>query len=139
LHPDDQLHPAGLAPEEAMSESYLPTHEWARPAGAQLTVGLSAFAAGEVGEVIHVQLPAVGTVLTRGKPCAEIESVKSVNDFYSPVDGTVTAVNAELANHPELVNQDPMGKGWFLTVTPTGKDPLAGLTPSAPYLASVTK
>ncbi len=121
------------------SEHYLPTHEWARADGDLITIGLSAFAAGEVGEVIHVQVPPVGTVLSRGKACAEIESVKSVNDFYAPIDGTVVTVNAELANHPEYVNQEPSGKGWFVKVRPSAAQPLAGLLNAGEYLAKVQK
>lgn len=122
-----------------MSEHYLPTHEWARMDGATAVIGLSPFAAGEVGEVIHVQLPKVGDVLTRGKPCAEIESVKSVNDYYSPVDGTVVEVNPALAGAPELVNSDPLGKGWFVRITPAKPDALAGLLGADAYLAKLKK
>ena len=122
-----------------MSEHYLPTHEWARLDGAAVVIGLSPFAAGEVGEVIHVQLPKVGDVLARGKPCAEIESVKSVNDYYSPVDGTVVAVNPALANAPELVNSDPLGKGWFVRIQPTSATPFAGLLAADAYLANLKK
>ena len=122
-----------------MNEHYLPTHEWARMDGAAVVIGLSPFAAGEVGEVIHVQLPKVGDVLTRGKPCAEIESVKSVNDYYSPVDGTVVEVNPALANAPELVNGDPLGKGWFVRITPAKPDALAGLLGAEAYLAKLKK
>lgn len=122
-----------------MSESYLPTHEWARAEGGVVVIGLSPFAAGEVGEVIHVQLPAVGAALARGKACAEIESVKSVNDYYSPVDGTVVEVNSELANHPELVNSDPLKAGWFVKLTPAKPDALAGLLSAAEYQAKITK
>jgi glycine cleavage system H protein len=122
-----------------MSESYLPTHEWARAEGGLVVIGLSPFAAGEVGEVIHVQLPAVGAALARGKACAEIESVKSVNDYYSPVDGTVTEVNAALANNPELVNSDPLKGGWFVKIKPAKADALAGLLSAADYQAKITK
>ncbi len=122
-----------------MSEHYLPTHEWARSDGDLITIGLSAFAAGEVGEVIHVQLPKPGAVLTKGKPCAEIESVKSVNDFYAPVEGTVVAINSELTAKPELLNQDPTGKGWFCTVKPSAAQPLAGLLSAAAYQAQLAK
>ena len=122
-----------------MSERYLPSHEWARMDGASVVIGLSPFAAGEVGEVIHVQLPKVGDVLVRGKPCAEIESVKSVNDYYSPVDGAVIEVNPALGTTPELVNSDPMGKGWFVRVTPANTDALAGLMPADEYLAKLKK
>lgn len=122
-----------------MSESYLPTHEWARLDGGQVVIGLSTFAAGEVGEVIHVGLPKVGAKVARGTACAEIESVKSVNDYYSPVDGEVVAVNTELADHPELVNQDPVGAGWFAKVKPAGADPLKGLLSAADYQAQIRK
>jgi glycine cleavage system H protein len=122
-----------------MSEKYLPTHEWARPEGDLVVIGLSPFAAGEVGEVIHVELPAVGSALVRGKPCAEIESVKSVNDYYSPVDGQVVAVNEALRSAPEQLNADPLGAGWFAKVKPSGATPLAGLLSAAEYQAKITK
>ena len=120
-----------------MGTWYLDSHEWARADGAEVVVGLSAYAAGEVGDVIHVQLPAVGTAVKRGGHLADIESVKSVNEIYAPVDGTVTAVNAALAEQPELVNQDPGGKGWFLRIKPSAAQPFAGLKDEATYLAQV--
>lgn len=120
-----------------MSEAYLKSHEWARSEGAEVVIGLSPFAAGEVGEVIHVELPKVGATVNRGKPCAEIESVKSVNDFYSPVDGVVVAVNDGLAGQPELVNQDALGKGWFARIKPSVADPLDGLLSKADYEAQI--
>ena len=122
-----------------MSESYLPTHEWARRDGDLVVIGLSSFAAGEVGEIIHVELPKPGQRVQRGQPCAEIESVKSVNDFYSPVDGEVVAINPALATNPELINNDALGAGWFVKIRPTAADPLAGLTASADYLAQLRK
>ena len=122
-----------------MSERYLPTHEWARVDGDQVVIGLSAFAAGEVGEVIHVQLPKPGQKLTRGQACAEIESVKSVNDYYSPIDGEVVEVNQQLAAHPELLNEDAPGKAWFAKVRPSAKDPLAGLLSAGEYAAKTAK
>jgi glycine cleavage system H protein len=123
-----------------MTTFYLPTHEWARPEGNLVVVGLSAFAAGEVGEVIHVELPKVGATVARGKACAEIESVKSVNDFYSPVDGTVAAVNGELVGHYDLVNADPAGKGWFIKVAPANPaQAVDGLLSEAAYQAQLKK
>jgi glycine cleavage system H protein len=122
-----------------MAAFYLPSHEWARQDGAEIVIGLSGFAAGEVGDVIHVQLPSVGGTIVRGKPCAEIESVKSVNDFYAPVDGQVVAVNSALATHPELVNQDPSGKGWFARIKPSAANPLAGLLSEEAYQAQTAK
>lgn len=122
-----------------MSESYLPTHEWARLDGDVVVIGLSPFAAGEVGEVIHVELPAVGGTLTKGTPCAEIESVKSVNDYYAPVDGTVLEINDALNDKPELVNSDPIGAGWFVKIKPASANPLAGLLSADEYQAKITK
>ena len=122
-----------------MSACYLPTHEWARTEGDTVVIGLSAFAAGEVGDVIHVGLPKVGATVTRGVACAEIESVKSVNDYYSPLDGTVVAINDGLADHPELVNQDPGAKGWFATIKPAKAGWAEGLLNEAQYQASLKK
>lgn len=122
-----------------MSVSYLPTHEWARAEGDTVVVGLSAFAAGEVGDVIHVGLPKVGASVSRGVACAEIESVKSVNDYYSPLDGTIVAVNEALADHPELVNQDPAGTGWFAKVKPAKPGWNDGLLTEAQYQAGLKK
>ncbi|HYE07835.1 MAG TPA: glycine cleavage system protein GcvH [Planctomycetota bacterium] len=121
-----------------MSERYMPTHEWARLDGALVAIGLSAFAAGEVGEVIHIALPKPGQKLTRGQACAEIESVKSVNDYYSPVDGEVAEVNQQLVANPELLNQDA-ANAWFAKVKPSAKDPLAGLLTKDEYAAKTAK
>ncbi len=122
-----------------MSECYLPTHEWARTEGDQIVIGLSPFAAGEVGEVIHIELPKAGQKLTRGQACAEIESVKSVNDYYSPVDGEVVEVNEAVKANPELLNSDPAGKGWFVKVKPTSAKPLDGLMNEADYQKQIRK
>jgi len=122
-----------------MTERYLPTHEWARSEGDLVVIGLSSFAAGEVGDVIHVGLPKVGAVLTRGIACAEIESVKSVNDYYSPLDGTVAEINPALADHPELVNSDPCCTGWFAKVKPAKPDALDGLLTKEQYQAGLKK
>jgi glycine cleavage system H protein len=122
-----------------MSTCYLPTHEWARAEGDLVVVGLSAFAAGEVGDVIHVGLPKVGGTVARGVACAEIESVKSVNDYYSPLDGTVVEANPALADHPELVNQDPTGKGWFAKIRPAKAAWADGLLSAEQYQAGLKK
>ncbi len=122
-----------------MPDAYLPSHEWARLDGDLVTVGVSDFAAGEVGEVIHVELPKVGEAVKRGLACCEIESVKSVNDVYSPVDGVIAAVNTDLAQHPELVNQAPQGKGWFFQVKVAGGQALDGLLSAEQYQAQLRK
>ena len=120
-----------------MSEFYLESHEWARVEGDLVVVGLSPFAAGEVGEIIHIELPAVGDTLSKGEPMGEIESVKSVNDIYSPIDGEVIEVNEALADAPELVNNDALAAGWFLKVKASADDTHRGLMDSAAYDAHI--
>ncbi|GGS37000.1 MULTISPECIES: glycine cleavage system protein GcvH [Actinokineospora] len=94
--------------------SYTEEHEWvdaADPAAA--TVGITAYAANALGDVVYVQLPAVGDNLTAGQPCGEIESTKSVSELYAPADGEVVEINEAVVDSPELVNTDPFGDGWL--------------------------
>lgn len=92
-------------------------HEWVRREGGSLVIGVSDYAQHELGDVVFVDLPAVGKELKKGDPAANIESVKAVSDVYSPVAGNVTEANAKLADHPELVNQDPFGEGWIFKMS----------------------
>ena len=103
--------------------SYTAEHEWLSPAtpapGTAVTVGISAAACEQLGELVFAQLPEVGATLTAGAPCGEVESTKSVSELYSPVSGTVTAVNAAVVDDPAVVNRDPYGEGWLFTVDVT--------------------
>jgi glycine cleavage system H protein len=90
------------------------SHEWVHIEGGVATVGISDHAQSELGDVIFVELPATGTVLKAGDKFGTIESVKAASDLYSPVGGTVTGVNDQLAEAPERVNADPYGEGWML-------------------------
>ncbi len=92
------------------------THEWVRVRDGVGTVGISDHAQHELTDVVFVELPVVGRHLEAGAACAVVESVKTASDIYSPVSGEVTAVNLELVQHPELVNRDPYGEGWFFQV-----------------------
>ena len=121
-----------------MSRFFMDSHEWAIADGEEIVIGLSGFAAGEVGDVIHVELPEVGAKAIRGEALAEIESVKSVNDYYAPVDGEVVAINEALAENPELVNNEPEAGGWFARIKPSSADALTGLMDEAAYEAHVT-
>jgi glycine cleavage system H protein len=96
---------------------YAKSHEWAWPDGGVVTVGITPFAAEQLGDVTHLQLPAVGTAVTAGKSFGEIESVKAVFDLYAPVTGTVAEVNAALQANPEPVQTDPFGQ-WMIRITP---------------------
>jgi glycine cleavage system H protein len=95
---------------------YLQTHEWHRLEGDTVTIGITQNAADELTDVTYVSLPKVGTKVAANGRFGEIESVKATSDLYSGVGGTVTEVNAELANNPGLVNTDPYQKGWMLKV-----------------------
>jgi glycine cleavage system H protein len=89
-------------------------HEWVRLDGELATVGISDYAQSQLGDVVYVELPAIGRQLERGKEAAVVESVKAASDVYAPVSGEVAEVNEALAADPAKVNADPMGEGWFL-------------------------
>ena len=90
------------------------SHEWVHVEGGVATIGISNHAQSELGDVIFVELPAVGTVLKPGDKFGTIESVKAASDLYAPVGGTVTGVNDQLSDAPERVNADPYGEGWMV-------------------------
>jgi glycine cleavage system H protein len=95
---------------------YTPEHEWVSISGDVASVGITDHAQKALGDVVFVSVPAAGTRVTAGEPCGEVESTKSVSDLYSPVDGEVTEVNAEIDDDPGLVNSDPYGAGWLFRV-----------------------
>jgi len=97
---------------------YTSSHEWARVEGSSgvATIGITWFAQDSLGDVVHVELPKVGTSVHKGQSVAEIESVKAVSEIYSPVSGEVVAVNADLDGSEELVNSAPFADGWLFQV-----------------------
>jgi glycine cleavage system H protein len=99
---------------------YVKTHEWVRLDGTNATIGITAFAADQLGDVTYVELPKVGAKLKKEEKFGVIESVKSVSDLFMPVGGEVTAVNDRLNSEPELVNLDCYGEGWMLKVKMDG-------------------
>lgn len=104
---------------------YSKEHEWlASDDSGTATIGITDYATQELGDVVFVSLPEVGAQVAAGNPVGEVESTKSVSDLFSPVSGTVTEINEDLAESPELVNTDPFGKGWLFRVSvseaPTG-------------------
>jgi glycine cleavage system H protein len=96
--------------------SYTEEHEWVSINGDIASIGITDYAAQQLGDVVYISLPAVGSTVTAGEPCGEVESTKSVSDLYSPVDGQVTEVNSELDDDPGLVNAEPYGAGWMFRV-----------------------
>jgi glycine cleavage system H protein len=113
---------------------YTQEHEWVAIDGAAATIGITDHAQQALGDVVFVSAPAPGTKVTAGEPCGEVESTKSVSDLYSPVDGEVTEVNAEVDENPGVVNADPYGAGWLFKVAlaASGEVP-SGLLSAADY------
>jgi len=95
---------------------YTAEHEWVLVEGSIATVGITAYAAEKLGDVVFVELPDVGSTVTGGTVVGEIESTKSVGELFAPVNGTVTATNDQVVESPELVNSDPFGAGWLIKV-----------------------
>ena len=98
---------------------YTREHEWLLVEGQSVTVGITAYAAEKLGDVVFVDLPAVGAAVAAGKVVGEIESTKSVGELFAPLDGTVFAVNDAVVAAPELVNSDPFGEGWMIKIEVT--------------------
>ncbi|MGI8559911.1 MAG: glycine cleavage system protein GcvH [Luteimonas sp.] len=96
---------------------FMKSHEWARVEGdGKVTIGISDHAQGLLGDLVYVDLPSVGDSVEAGNACAVVESVKAASDVYSPVTGTIAAVNTELADKPETINEDAYGEGWIFVV-----------------------
>jgi len=114
--------------------AYTAEHEWVAADGATATVGITDFAADKLGDVVYVDLPAVGVSVTAAQVCGEIESTKSVGELYAPLSGTVVEVNDAVVDDPSLVNTDPYGAGWLvrLEIDPAHLD---GLLDRAAYVA----
>lgn len=95
---------------------YHKEHEWVRLNGNQATVGISHFAQDALGDIVFLDLPKVGASVKVGQQIGEVESTKTTSTIYTPVSGTVTKINADLKDHPEIVNSDPYGKGWIAVI-----------------------
>ena len=112
---------------------YTKDHEWIRPQGARGVVGITHHAQAALGDVVFVELPAVGRKLKAGESFGTVESVKAVSELYSPVAGEVVEVNAALAKKPETVNSDPYGEGWMIVVKHDDTKQLDALLDSTAY------
>jgi glycine cleavage system H protein len=120
-----------VIPEEL---KYTPEHEWvARTDTGTVRVGITDYAQQQLGDVVFVQLPALGEVVTAGQTLGEVESTKSVSDIYSPVAGEVVAVNENLDGEPELINSDAYGDGWLVELSLSDPAALDGLLDAAAY------
>uniref|UniRef100_UPI0035C9E0F0 glycine cleavage system protein GcvH n=1 Tax=uncultured Sphingomonas sp. TaxID=158754 RepID=UPI0035C9E0F0 len=122
-----------------MSRYFTQDHEWVDVDGDIGTVGISEYAQSQLGDIVFVDVPADGKVLTKGDEAAVVESVKAASDVYSPVSGTVTEGNPALADTPGLVNEAPESDGWFFKLTLSAPDELNGLMDETAYAAFVAK
>ncbi len=116
---------------------YTTDHEWVRAEGETVRVGVTAYAQEALGDIVFVTLPEAGTAVRAGDTCGEVESTKSVSDLYAPVTGTVVERNETLDSSPELVNSDPYGDGWMLTIRPDDASALDSLLDAAAYEAGL--
>lgn len=112
---------------------YTKSHEWVRIEGKRITVGVTDHAQSELTDIVFVDLPAVGKKATAHTSVLVLESVKTVADVYAPADGTIAEVNAELKAHPELINQDPYGKGWIYRLDASAPPDAASLLSADQY------
>jgi glycine cleavage system H protein len=116
---------------------YTKEHEWVDAKDGNATIGITDYAQHELGDVVFVELPAVGTALTPGKTFGSVESVKAVSDIYAPAGGQVLEANAALQNKPELINTDPHGEGWLIKVKLANPAELTSLMDAAGYEAYI--
>jgi glycine cleavage system H protein len=112
---------------------YSREHEWVRVDGSQATIGITSFAADELGDIVFVELPDVGSRLTQFATFGVVESVKAVSDLYAPISGVVSEVNEALRQSPELLNSDPFAAGWIARVSIADTAELDALLDSASY------
>tara|TARA_B100001248_G_scaffold22105_1_gene14716 strand:+ start:48 stop:506 length:459 start_codon:yes stop_codon:yes gene_type:complete len=113
---------------------YAPTHEWARlEEDGTVIVGISDHAQSALGDVVYIEAPEIGLTVSAQEEAGVVESVKAASDIYAPVGGTICAVNDDLTDKPETVNQDPYGDGWFFRLTPTDPADLDDLLDAEAY------
>jgi len=117
---------------------YSKDHEWVRADGSTATIGITSFAADELGDIVFVELPEVGAALKQFAAFGVVESVKAVSDLFAPVSGTVNEVNARLQTEPELLNSDPFGEGWIARVDVADGDELKELLDADGYAKLTT-
>ena len=116
-----------------MPRYFTDEHEWIDVEGDTATVGITDYAQGQLGDIVFVELPQVGSEVAKGKDAAVVESVKAASDVYAPISGEVTEANGALEDDPALVNSSPEDEGWFFKLTIGDKSELEGLMDAAAY------
>ncbi|WP_294326239.1 glycine cleavage system protein GcvH [uncultured Sphingomonas sp.] len=122
-----------------MSRFFTQEHEWIEVDGEVATVGITEYAAGQLGDIVFVDVPADGRELTKGDDAAVVESVKAASDVYTPASGTVIEGNAALTDNPALVNEDPEGDGWFFKLALRDESELGELMDEEKYAAYIAR
>ena len=117
----------------ATDRRYAESHEWAKVEGDLVVVGVSDYAQDQLGDVVFVELPAIGTAVEAGKAFGVVESVKAASDVFAPISGKVEAVNNALKDAPETVNKDAFGAGWLIKVNPSNPGEMGKLLDAATY------
>ncbi len=112
---------------------YTSDHEWVRVEGDEVVIGITQFAADQLGDIVFVEMPAAGKALKAHATFGVVESVKAVSDLFAPIGGEVLSVNDVLADNPELVNSDPYGAGWMLRLRPSDAAEISALLDAAAY------
>jgi glycine cleavage system H protein len=112
---------------------YSQQHEWVKPEDSTAKVGITHYAQDQLGDIVYVDLPEVGSALGQAQKLGEVESVKSVSELYSPVSGKVIEVNQEVIGHPELVNFDPYQRGWLVRIKPSNPTEMDDLMTASDY------
>lgn len=116
---------------------YTKDHEWVRVSGNEATIGITDFAQRELGDIVYIDINAVGTEVAKEEVFGTVEAVKTVSDLFMPVTATIEEINSELNDSPELVNSDPYGKGWMVKVTLSATSELEGLLSADDYKSLV--
>lgn len=116
---------------------YTKDHEWLKLEGNEAIIGITDYAQTELGDIIFAELPAVGAILEKNAAFGTVEAVKAVSEVFMPVSGEVIAVNAEVTDKPEVINQDPYGAGWMICVRLTKPEEVAELMDAAAYTAFI--
>lgn len=118
---------------------YHEEHEWIRVEGTQATMGISNFAQDALGDIVFIDMPKVGSTVAAGQQIGEVESTKTTSSIYTPVSGKIVKMNADLKDHPEVVNADPYGKGWMVVIELSDPGQVNGLMTAAQYEAFLKK
>lgn len=116
---------------------YAPSHEWVRLEGEMIVIGISDYAQDQLGDVVYVELPELGSIIAKDQEFGTVESVKAVSEIYMPIAGEVLMVNEQLTENPALVNEDPYSAGWFMKIKPSDRKEVDSLLSPQEYLVTL--